>query len=252
MGNGITLAAMPSRGQSEQQEPDQSQPGKPAQAKGGASTREPRTEEWLAVPPGRPNAPAPMKPAQPERTAPDLRDDPREPAPPEREGPDLRSFIRKELSEIRVRLAEVEAASKHQEQLLHEATEQARHAEERAVQAERRAEEAVNLIEKRETRTATAPTRSAGRRNPPPKEISSPSPVSREPATGKKQTVNGPTSINSADWDQLRELGLSVTDSARLLANREVRGGFSSLEELDELEEFPSEIVDLLKAHFRA
>ena len=249
---GITLAAVPSRGQSEQQGSDHSPPGEPAQAKGGAGTGEPQTEEWLAVRPGRPKAPAPTKPAQPEHEEPDLRDAPSEPAPPEREGLDLRSFIGRELSEIRVRLAETETASKQQEQLLHEAIKQARHAEERAVQAERRAEEVIELIEKREGRTATAPTQSARRSNPPAKETSSPSPASREPATGKKQTVNRPISINSADWDQLRELGLSVTDSARLLANRELRGGFSALEELDELEEFPSETVDLLKAHFRA
>jgi competence protein ComEA len=51
-------------------------------------------------------------------------------------------------------------------------------------------------------------------------------------ATGRK---NGKLDLNSATFEELRGLGLSVTLSARLIAYRDVRGGFESLDELNEI-----------------
>jgi len=57
--------------------------------------------------------------------------------------------------------------------------------------------------------------------------------------------------INAVGYEQLRELGLSVAESARLLAVRDVRGGFRSLDELDDVQDFPAERLTELKSRLR-
>lgn len=57
--------------------------------------------------------------------------------------------------------------------------------------------------------------------------------------------------INDADYDELRALGLSVSESAQLLAMREVRGGFTSLDELDDATDFTAERLTELKSRLR-
>jgi DNA uptake protein ComE-like DNA-binding protein len=52
---------------------------------------------------------------------------------------------------------------------------------------------------------------------------------------------NSKPDLNSATFEQLRDLGLSVTQSARLIAYRDVRGGFESVDELDEIPGLPKE-----------
>jgi DNA uptake protein ComE-like DNA-binding protein len=51
----------------------------------------------------------------------------------------------------------------------------------------------------------------------------------------------GRLELNSASVEGLRGLGLSITQAARLVANREARGGFASLEELDAVPGLPAE-----------
>jgi hypothetical protein len=46
---------------------------------------------------------------------------------------------------------------------------------------------------------------------------------------------NGRRDLNGATFDELRSLGLSVTQSKRLIAYRDARGGYASLDELDEV-----------------
>jgi DNA uptake protein ComE-like DNA-binding protein len=46
---------------------------------------------------------------------------------------------------------------------------------------------------------------------------------------------NGELDLNGATFEELRNLGLSVTQSARMIAYRDVRGGFQSLDELDDI-----------------
>jgi hypothetical protein len=140
------------------------------------------------------------------------------PASSTRPEPELRDStpLEQELSEIRARLAEVEATQAEHARLLREAAGRARRSGKRAHRA----------------------GREAGPRPGPKAE------------TNKSGPAAGSSSINSVEWEELRALGVSVADSARLLATREVRGGFDSLEELDELRDFPPETVELLKVHF--
>jgi DNA uptake protein ComE-like DNA-binding protein len=53
--------------------------------------------------------------------------------------------------------------------------------------------------------------------------------------------------LNAMSFEQLRELGLSVTQSARLIAYRDTRGGFDSLDELDEVPGLPKELRRALR-----
>ena len=54
-------------------------------------------------------------------------------------------------------------------------------------------------------------------------------------------------SINDASYEELRTLGLSVTQTGRVLAHREQIGGFTSLDQLDEIPGFPRAFLDELK-----
>jgi DNA uptake protein ComE-like DNA-binding protein len=53
--------------------------------------------------------------------------------------------------------------------------------------------------------------------------------------------------LNQASFERLRELGLSITQANRLVRLRDARGGFSSMDELDELPGFPKDQLDDLK-----
>jgi competence protein ComEA len=55
-------------------------------------------------------------------------------------------------------------------------------------------------------------------------------------------------SLSSATFEDLRSLGLSVTQATRLLKRREKQGGFESVDELDELPGFPSSLRAELKS----
>jgi DNA uptake protein ComE-like DNA-binding protein len=57
--------------------------------------------------------------------------------------------------------------------------------------------------------------------------------------------------INSLSFEGLRELGLSVNQAARLISERDRRGGFGSLDELDALHGFPQQLLDALKRGVR-
>jgi DNA uptake protein ComE-like DNA-binding protein len=53
--------------------------------------------------------------------------------------------------------------------------------------------------------------------------------------------------VNEASYDQLRKLGLSVTQTGRVLAARDEAGGFKSLDELDGIPGFPRSFLSELK-----
>ena len=63
----------------------------------------------------------------------------------------------------------------------------------------------------------------------------------KTPARGSKRTNrrNGRLDLNAATFEQLRVLGLSVTQCSRLIACRDARGGYGSLDELDEVPGLP-------------
>ena len=72
----------------------------------------------------------------------------------------------------------------------------------------------------------------------------------RPAATGKK-TKNGKLDLNSATFEELRDLGLSVTLSARLIAYRDVRGGFESLDELNGIPGFAKETLAAIREQLK-
>jgi DNA uptake protein ComE-like DNA-binding protein len=57
--------------------------------------------------------------------------------------------------------------------------------------------------------------------------------------------------LNLASFEELRELGLSVTQSARVIAYRDTRGGFDSMEELDEIPGLPKDSRNALRNRLR-
>jgi competence protein ComEA len=62
----------------------------------------------------------------------------------------------------------------------------------------------------------------------------------------------GAVSLNTASFEQLRNAGLSVTQTGRVLAHRERAGGFTSVDELDEIPGFPQEFLDQVKPKLTA
>jgi DNA uptake protein ComE-like DNA-binding protein len=61
----------------------------------------------------------------------------------------------------------------------------------------------------------------------------------------------GPVDLNTADYNQLRDLGLSVTQTGRVLAYRERSGKFESVDELESIPGFPRELLEDLKKRVR-
>jgi DNA uptake protein ComE-like DNA-binding protein len=66
---------------------------------------------------------------------------------------------------------------------------------------------------------------------------------SLQPARAKKGKVD----VNIATFEELRDLGLSVTQCARLISYRDSRQGFDSMNEIDEVPGFPDELRRTLK-----
>jgi DNA uptake protein ComE-like DNA-binding protein len=71
------------------------------------------------------------------------------------------------------------------------------------------------------------------------------------PAATRKKTKNGKLDLNSATFEELRDLGLSVTLSARLIAYRDVRGGFESLDELNGIPGFAKETLAAIREQLK-
>jgi competence protein ComEA len=59
---------------------------------------------------------------------------------------------------------------------------------------------------------------------------------------GEESTPNG-VKLNSATFEELRELGFSVTQATRVITYRERRGGFKSVEELAEVPGMPDDLL---------
>jgi DNA uptake protein ComE-like DNA-binding protein len=57
----------------------------------------------------------------------------------------------------------------------------------------------------------------------------------------------GQVNLNHASFEQLRELGMSVTQTGRVLAYRE-RQGFRSVDELSAIPGFPEGFLDGIRA----
>jgi hypothetical protein len=57
-----------------------------------------------------------------------------------------------------------------------------------------------------------------------------------------------PLNLNDATFEQLRDVGLSVTQTGRVLAHRERSGHFESIDELEGIPGFPAEFLAQIKA----
>jgi len=58
---------------------------------------------------------------------------------------------------------------------------------------------------------------------------------------------DGPVDVNQVTYEELRALELSTTQAKRLLAYRERRGGFDSIDEIDDVPGFPDQLREELK-----
>jgi capsular exopolysaccharide synthesis family protein len=58
---------------------------------------------------------------------------------------------------------------------------------------------------------------------------------------------DGPVDLNEVTYEELRALDLSTTQAKRLIAYRERQGGFSSVDDIDDVPGFPDELRDGLK-----
>jgi DNA uptake protein ComE-like DNA-binding protein len=84
---------------------------------------------------------------------------------------------------------------------------------------------------------------SAFRVEPEPSQPLAAAPEPAAPASG-----GGEVNLNSVTFEQLRGQNLSVTQATRLLAHRERLGGFSSVDDLDQVAGFPEDVLADLKS----
>ena len=152
------------------------------------------------------------------------------------------------------RLAGLKAEEIERAERLREMLDRIAQAEQRAAEAERRARAAVEraaepvpeidpaeIFDQRDSEPAAASPPP-----PPPKTVAAaeeppPAPEHPEPAVD----------LNEASYEQLRGLGLSVTQTGRLLAHRERAGRFSSTDELEGIPGFPKGFLDGLRGRVR-
>jgi DNA uptake protein ComE-like DNA-binding protein len=105
-----------------------------------------------------------------------------------------------------------------------------------------------------------AEVRSAGPRRPTRKRVGAgndpsewlPEAAKRRAASANsRQTRAGKLDLNQATFEDLRALGLNVTQSSRLIAYRDTTGGLSSFAEIEELRGFGTATLDLLRSRAR-
>jgi hypothetical protein len=86
---------------------------------------------------------------------------------------------------------------------------------------------------------------------PPEPTVVPPSKPEPEGAGQLGEPPSEPLDLNSASYEDLRELGLSVTQTGRVLAYRERVGGFKSLDDLDAIPGFPDSFLTDFKTRLR-
>ena len=225
----------------------------------GAPSTEPvgdETAQWIVDPAGKLTAveqPAPAEKAAPTERKGEEKTDGEATASPatEKENRDLAKRIRDLQTQLRIQekdakteltaaLKERDADFKGQMKAAEKAFEarqakadlvESRHREERLTKTSRsgsRARAKQSRGREEGSREAGSPSQAAegGRK------------ATRPPGTARS---TGALDLNEASFEELRNLSLSVTQSARLIAYRDVRGGFESLDELDEIPGLSSE-----------
>jgi DNA uptake protein ComE-like DNA-binding protein len=66
---------------------------------------------------------------------------------------------------------------------------------------------------------------------------------------GAQASPDGGIDLNTASFEQLRALGLSVTQAARVIGQREQHGGFSAVDDVDAIVGIPRAVKQTLKQH---
>jgi len=155
------------------------------------------------------------------------------------------------------RLAALKAEEIERADRLREMLDRIAKAERRATETERRARAAVERVSEpvpkidsdaifdRHATERPEPEGAPSDREPP----QTPEPADDAPPEHADDAP--PVDLNEATYEQLRGLGLSVTQTGRLLAHRERVGGFSSEEELDGIPGFSQSFLDELKGRIR-
>jgi DNA uptake protein ComE-like DNA-binding protein len=127
-------------------------------------------------------------------------------------------------------------------------------AEVRAREAEQRAREAEEAV----LRSIGTPPSAPAAPQPPIHEVPAPQETAEDvtppgfspvpPTPGLDSGSTAPIGLNSVTFEELRSQGLSVTQSTRLLAHRERLGGFSSVDDLDQVAGFPPDLLATVKS----
>jgi len=68
-----------------------------------------------------------------------------------------------------------------------------------------------------------------------------------EPSRSRSRGQGSPVDVNEASFEQLRELGLSVTEATRVIAYRERHDGFDAVDELETVPGLPKSTIESLR-----
>jgi DNA uptake protein ComE-like DNA-binding protein len=211
--------------------------------------------EWLVMPEpsSSPTVPPPKKTSR--RAA---RKEKREAEPSAGDAEQVIEEQRAEIAElsaqVRVLQGELQTKTKLTERVAELEAELAESKTRKTVRQARRTKAATSTGSAKRKSTATrakASTRSKSgqsKANAPARKTGS---TGNSKSTAGKARKNDRLDLNDASFEELRELGLSVTQSARLIAYRDVRGGYESLDEIDDVpglsEKTRGELKDRLK-----
>ena len=220
-------------------------PEKPVAEDVGAETR-----QWLAVPepPDNGSSAADARQAETRKRAPKAKPKP---------APEAQALVQRqkdEIAELGARVRELQTElrmqAKETKAAVAEAVEQRESQIEKELSQrfESREADLRSRIEELESELADAKKSAGSKRRdtseakPQPK--ATPRGRAKAPARrgrSARKEKNGKLDLNAATFEELRGLGLSVTQSARLIAYRDVRGGYESLDELDDIPGLPRE-----------
>lgn len=102
---------------------------------------------------------------------------------------------------------------------------------------------------------ASAPRAPSSRETPSPassSQASSQVPSSGAPASASDGHITGPLHMNETSFEDLRALGLSITQAKRFLEVRTELDGFGSVDELDDVPGLPRDLRERLREQLRA
>jgi hypothetical protein len=148
-----------------------------------------------------------------------------------------------EPTQAEAALARAEERLRETERVLREAEGRAREAEERGERLSTDLEALQRKVEQHARQVEIAERRAAARPNARP----SPPPAPARELPPRPKPPEGKIDVNRASFETLRSLGLSVSQTARLVGQRDQAGGFRSIVDLDAVWGLPRDLVEVLK-----